>query len=220
VSKRLDGHDPAQLEELAAVTKEYATYSSKRSGLAGAAAGAWYIATFVIALRNETWGRIAGLWGPILIIGLLAAGRRYYQRFGRVLELSASPPPPKRWRSVGLVLLLTAITIMDATLNLDAWSDDSSLARWAIVSALAAAPAVPLLADRVIQGFWDWGILLCSLVSTNYLAMTHDRFGWVLAKLVLGLVALFGAVLVAVGIGHHLRYLRLERRLAAMRKRA
>jgi len=74
----------------------------------------------VIALRSETWGRIAGLWSPFAVVGLLALGRRYYQRFGTVLESRQSLVQAKRQTvSLWLIALLMGTTILNAVTEFD-----------------------------------------------------------------------------------------------------
>jgi len=50
-------------------------------------------------------------------------------------------------------------------------------------------------------------------------SLTESRLGWNLARAIVGLLALIGIVLTVMGVLEHLRYRRLERRLAALKGR-
>lgn len=233
MSEAVDGGATARLDELAKVTAEYAKYSNERSGLGCTAAGGWFIATFAITLRSETWGRIASLWSPLVILALVAVARRYYQRFGTVVASERAPSNVVRWRKpVVTTLLLSGVIVVDTALYLDLWSGGSALARGALIALLFAAPALPLLVDRVVHGFWNGGLVLASLGIAYFVGvLTHrengpcilgapyeGRCGWMLAAPWLAMAFALGAVLVGVGVHQHRSYRRLERRLAVLRE--
>jgi len=190
VTENVSGPQLSRLDELAAVTREYGQYASARPGLASVAMGAWWLAVLAITLQSRTWGRIAALWSPMVVIGCVAAGRRYYQRFGRVLATESWEPRPganvRRRKSVWLAALLIGGVVVNTAMYLDEWSGGSQLAAVALIGVLATAPAVPLLVDRVVMGFWDDGLVFFSIGAAQMVAgMTHGgEVGWGIAKLI------------------------------------
>lgn len=227
MSEPMPAPPSGSLDELEEVTREYASWSRTRFGLAGAAAGAWCVAAFVLALGSVQRGRIAALWTPLVALGLLSLGRRYYQRFGKVLE--ARPPLPLGGRPIApwLLVLLLAVATVNVVGRLDAWTGGArGLAHLAVVGALATFPAVALLVERVdARGHVDGAFVLFPVV-TMWLSSLDEPFsaqspgtrlvfvGW------LGWLAITGGVMIAVGITEHLGHRRLLRRLAALKGRA
>jgi hypothetical protein len=212
--------EAARLDELAAVTSEYARYSSERSGLAASAVGAFGLGVLAIMVRSLTWGRIAALWSPLVTIGLVVAGRRYYQRFGSVLAAERSRPGAAGLRRITLLLtlLFTSLAVVSTALHWEDWSAGSSSAELALLGFLATAPALPLLVDRKVGGLWDGQLVSFSLLIAQITAAGSDGLRFRVTLAFIGSVAaLAGAVLVGAGVYQHAKYRRLERRLAALK---
>jgi hypothetical protein len=213
MSETAGAAETARLDELAAVTKEYAAYAADRGGLASAAAGAWFAAVFAIALRSENWGRVAGLWTAFLVLAALAAARRRYQRIGAV-----AAPPGHRIR-IWMVALLMAVVVMDVIVKSHAWNDGDPFAKAAIQFAAGTAPLVPLMFQRIAAGRTG-GVGLAATAMTFLVASIggdRNRVGWTLTLAILGFIAAFGVILVGLGISEHRKYRTLERRLAGLR---
>ena len=213
--------DPARLDELAAVTREYATWSRTAYGFAAIGTGAVVLAFVGLDVLGGAEGMRALhlLDAPVWLVLLLAA-RRYYQRHGVVLE----PDPRLRSRRVSLALvgLMSALVVLQRFAGADRIAGMEGPLPTALL--VLGAVGVPLAAAEVGRSRLDFATTLFFLMMTPFLARvpagspsSREVFG-ILRAYMLVLVGLYGAGLVVQGAREHLRYRRLERRLAALRK--
>jgi hypothetical protein len=203
--------EAARLDELAAVTSEYAGYSRTVFGVGDALIGAWLISAAWVRTISARGGELLLFVAPVASIAIVAAARAYYQRRGEVVEQRAAPP----WVR-GLILLCLYLWSVVA-----AWQQSKTPLEQAggavVLVAIAALVATPMLALRCTRGLRDAGtamvlVMLAALTRANRGAPSEDLFVWG--------GALFGGALVVVGIWGHIQYRRMERRLAAFRERA
>jgi hypothetical protein len=225
--------DAARLDELAEVTREYATYSRTAYGTAAVMAGIAALAAIVADASGHSGpARLAFMLLPAGWLLLLAAARAYYQRHGIVVE----PAQRLAYRGVFLAfvyLLCAAMAAVQAVfLAANMLRDPAppfvpAAGPFATMVTLAAAVAVPVLAAVVVHSRTDW-MLTSGLVGLALFAALRppptrpDLANLSQAILVLrwgilcGLPVLAGAMVVS-GVRDHARYRRLERRLAALK---
>ncbi len=209
----------ARLEELAAVTKEYAQYAHALSGLGASAAGAWFVALFVVAIRSDAWGRVAGLWTPFVVLAVLLLAKRHYQRFGYV----SAPASPSRSTRLALVRELgpaftAGAAILSVATQHERWSRGDHLLSLGAAAAVAAVPFAFVMRARVRAGDLDEIFARLSDLQVLAIVILASPFESMIVKGWLALMAVYGVAMFPIGVREHLRYRRLERRLAALRE--
>lgn len=208
------GAEWERLRDLEGLTAGYASF-----GVAAAGLGLLPTGLGMVAGAGLAWaGRVpeAAAWlaavAPLGVALALAAHGRY-QRQGRVLARSPfasgggrDPLGPRL--SGGLLLVLAAAMGVATTLDALERSPGWPFTFW--WSACLLAGLALLLRVRGRRGFWLLAspVLLC-LAWSGQAGQSSLPF-WLLAAV--------GLAYTAAGLGDHLRYLRLERRLAALQE--
>lgn len=199
-----------RLDELAAVTKEYAKYSGS-AGFANVAAGLGLAAAGVVRRQSADWGAIALVFVPLVYLELLPVARAYYQRRGEVLASENAPG----LRTIYLVMVL-GYSVM-AAINLMGqvrWAMEGGPSRYFALG--AAGLAVALVAARVRSGTRatiDSAHVVVLLVFA-VASVSASRTSWFFSHLG------FAAFLTTLGAYQHRAFRRLERRLAGLRSPA
>jgi hypothetical protein len=199
---------PAQrMEELARVTQAFGTFS-QASGLPLAALGGWLL---VGTLATDTIaGRCLLLLSPLAWIGAEAVSVRLYTAHGAVVAIARW----QRWAGLFLVLVWGWL-----------WVDEIHFARWyrplptglmqglaiAVLVAVALAAIRSERRGRYAYGAWITLFAAAQLGTRDTVRPLEGSRGW---------LALGWALLVAVGVLTHLRFRRLERRMAVLRGEA
>lgn len=217
----------ARLDELAAVTREYATYSRTTHGLALTATGAYLLAaTALDASSLSPRVPFAYLMAPALWLVALWGSHRYYQRHGAVIEPQR---PGSGLRRVLLVAICAeaAFFAWVATVAFEVaprWGGPRDL--WSLLLSFGvtlALVAVPLLAATVARGNDEITATFLLVTVQLYLPALPDppipispasaSFRWVFVAA----TALMALGMVPWGVRQHLSYRRLERRLASLK---
>lgn len=219
--------DPQRLDALAAVTHEYATYSRTAYGLAFVATGTSILGAVAFeATTHSVWARFGMLALAPAWLLLLAAARAYYQRHGVVLE----PGQRQKRRRVYLAWVWFVCAWQAALLVREAASArDDPWMTLATMLSVCAIVAVPLLTAEIACGKLDLVVTVLVLLLATALAPgafdppsvanVHGRSRAIMrTTFVLPVFATAGAALIVAGVRSHLRYRRLERRLAALKE--
>jgi len=217
MSEPVAAPDSARLDELAAVTRDYATYSRSTCGLAYTAVGSWLVGAFAAVEWYGMAGRILVLFGPFLCAVALVLARRYYQRHGSVLEQRPWDGLQRRSAfEIACLIFGVGVTVARVATSFRAWAPDPDsgihLALYLAVISLVCAPSI---ADRVVRGVTDSG---CILVPAAAAMMGVFLGGYVLGSFLLGTFAVAGALLAIQGLVEHRKYLRVQTRLRALRR--
>jgi hypothetical protein len=198
------GDGAARLEELAEVTRTYASYSRTAFGLAHTVPGAVALVAVALARLGNSWGSTLLALTPLVWLVTLWALRSWYQRHGLVIEQDPLLPGlsrAARWLS------LSVTTVLSVFLVLGCWRDGRLLGA-------ATALAVPPIGLRVARGRADLEattyVTAVAAFGAPYLARGAGIEAAVLASLAL--------IWVLGGVWQHLQYRRLERRLAALKR--
>jgi hypothetical protein len=226
---------PTRLDEIAAVTAEYAKYSRSAYGLAFVALGIAVLATMALdVVADSAWARFAYLLLPTAWLLLLAAARAYYQRQGKVVE-SAQRIPGRGW-ILGFVYFLSAVAAFSLVAGgLEPYREDWRLGFGALLAVFSVV-AVPVLMAELARG-WRDALVTMNLLSVSlfvpHMAQASLRItaGGQLQRLpsfplsgmraaILALLAFLAVLTVTGGIRQHARYRALERRLAALQAKA
>lgn len=205
MSEPANAPEAARLDELAAVTSEYARYSRSVFGLALAGTGAWWFAALSIHW-GAGGGEILTLLTPLVWMALLVKARAYYQKHGEVLEQETDVYPLPQ--GLPRAFFLCAIYL---SCVFGIWGELEGARRGDAFLGVATLVAIPVLAFRVTRGMTD-AVVTCSMVIAVR-RRTPSR-GELLFDLLLA------AGLIAIGISQHHGYRRLEHRLAALKVRA
>jgi hypothetical protein len=215
--------EAARLDEVAAVTKEYATWSRTAYGFAAIGTGAVVLAFVALdVFGGAEWTRALHLLDAPVWLLLLGGARRYYQRHGVVMEPEAGNR--SRRVPVALVGLMAALPVLQRFGGVDRLAGmDGPIATVALV---LGAVGVPLLAAEVGRSRSDFATTYAFLMFGGVVARIPGGpagrrvVEQILRSYLLAFLALWGAGLVVQGIREHLRYRRLERRLAALKAAA
>jgi len=208
--------DPPRLDELAAVTREYARYSRRAFGFASVALGAWIAAALAVGAVSIPWSSILFACGSLAWVLLVPRARAYYQRHGRVIE-----PEPDMSGLAGeffaLFLWVFALYLpLRFWIHYRTWASASGVVGWAgLAVAAAAVLATAALARTRLTGAGD----LLFPVLLMILAMDVDR-SVIDSVATVAVTALFAALNIVKGVYDHVAFRRLERRLAALKGRA
>jgi hypothetical protein len=214
---------PARLEELAAVTKEYAMYSRTSLGIPAAAAGAWLLASALVdSTGSRGWAQIGYLLAPVVWLLVGARTRTYYQRHGVVMapdeEIAGLGKARGVFAGVACAYLLFHAAVL-ATYGWG-WARSGGPARWAgyfvgVVGLLIGARVAP----RWTRGNKDaFGILGLTMVASTPLisdSLRGELVPW-LASVRAVAIAILGAMCFGAGLRQHHKYRALERRLGAL----
>jgi len=203
--------DPARLDELAAVTKEYAKYSEAVTGFAGALTGGWLLAAEWVRSVSPRPGEMLLAFAPLLWMVLALPARRYYQRHGRVVAedpLRADEVAMSGRHKGMAVTVIVLQSLVGITRQLD-----SVRGPWEMLT-VAAFAAMPVLAVRLVRANQD--VMLVMIVG--WLVAPNVPSGWELWYAVIRSALAIGLFLV--GTLDHVHFRRLERRLAALKARA
>jgi hypothetical protein len=225
-----------RLAELAEVTKEYATYSRSAYGAAFVVTAVAFLGAVAAELLGYlAFAGFAYLLLPAAWLLLLAGARAYYQRHGIVVE------PAQRVAGRGWILTLVYLACASMAVSLAAvmvrWAVGHGTGvgeSWALGTTLVipALVAVPLLTAEVVRGKLDAAVT----GATTMVALTGSRWAALptasgsvadalaqgssaLRVLLLVLGALLAVGMLVLGARDHVRYRRLERRLAALKAR-
>jgi hypothetical protein len=219
------GPAAAMLDELADVTRRYATYVGGLHGLALAAAGVWLLASMAAGAARPDVGRHLLLLTPAAWLGCLAVGRRHYERYGAVIERVAqdegsAPAPGQGLPPASLLGYLVYRASEHRGLQWLAFGTFSACvasevfrkpleAGYAVTFAVSLGLATLMaVVGTGLSGWKDTCQVLLALVFSAR-AMEPRVFSWFLVVL--------GAVAVAGGVADHLAYRRVEDRLLALR---
>ncbi len=211
MSEPVNPSTTARLDELAAVTREYAKYSRTSFGLAPAWLGGWLlVASALSAVWRGSGANLVRLT-PVVWLWALAKARAHYQRHGEVIEEEEVPFPLPTSESgrrlfLGMIYFSCVFGIMEA----------SRSGPGTLLFSAAIFVAVPAIATRVLKGITD------AVVTAGWMwTVNGSLLRWLDAPpLPHAVLATFAAGLIAAGVWQHSKYLRLERRLAALRDRA
>ncbi len=92
MSELANSPEAARLDELAAVTKEYATYSRTSFGFAAVGVGIWILAAVLMETCGAWgWAHVGYVLVPLAWLVLSRNARAYYQRHGVVVEHEPEP---------------------------------------------------------------------------------------------------------------------------------
>jgi hypothetical protein len=234
--ERASVSDAARLDELAAVTADYARYS--RTAYGGAFVGTSAVLLGALAaelLGYSAFARFAYLLLPAAWLLLLACARAYYQRHGVVVE-PAQRVSGRGW-ILGFVYFMCASMVVSLAARLARRAADHGTGVLGFAEVIGfglvmfGLVAVPLLTAEVVRGKLDAAvtlfITLCVVPWASQWApppalpgsedATLNAVTSVLRMLFLGLVAPQAVGLLVLGVRDHVRYRRVERRLASLK---
>jgi hypothetical protein len=201
-----------RLDELAAVTREYARFSQSAYGIALVVVGLWIAAAATILRSALEWGTIALAFAPVVHVELLPLARGSYERRGRVIAREPGAAARAAWLmfAIGFALVAAGSLLRHAR-----WASAGGPPRWIALG--AAGVALLSFVARVIRrtrGAQDaiMANLVVFVVAGAVVESPNDPPFWV--AMLLSSAALF----VALGIWQHITFLWLERRLAALRE--
>lgn len=222
MSETVNAPDPARLDELAAVTKEYGKYSAGGAGVSLAVLGVFWLAAASLALAGASgWSVVVFALAPAAWFLTVRAARRYYRRYGVVTlsddELGLGKSGGWLAGFACAVLLIQAIAFGLAGWR---WAAAGSPGRWVayalgVAALLFAARVAPRWTQDTRSGFAAFAVAFAG--NSTILSWRSGKpwsvpdVGFVVA------VGMGGVVFVAAGVVQHLRYRRLERRLAALK---
>jgi hypothetical protein len=197
-----------RLDEMEAITREYARFSRSAGGLAWVLGGLTALAAYLAGgllpptpLLVSTLVALPGIW--IAAKELLARG--YYQRMGRVEEQVA--PAERRWQRIltGYTVLVALFILLRVATSGQPWT----AATWGYVALVAAMPLVVWLWLRTPMEFVVGVFLICQ----GAVAVAGRAYPLWSVAAVFPLAAL---LMIAAGIRDHLRYRALQGRLRAL----
>jgi len=194
-----------RLAELRRVTRHYGVYS-RVTGLPVAALGAWFLAGMLA--MPTTAGRLVLVAAPLAWAGAAGVSSSLYTRRGVVTSM------PRGWLWLGTVL----VWVMGGL-----WLFELTSARWlrAVVprGALLGGALLVLLVVGLLAYRWTkdgrstdaWVTFIFSMIGVRDPRPFDERWGgWAYTAV--------AALFVLAGIYSHLRFRRLERRMAALRE--
>jgi hypothetical protein len=220
--------ESTRLDELAAVTKEYATYSRTAYGFAFVVTGAALLGTQTLdVVTRSLWARLSYLLlAPVWLL-LLTVARRYYQRHGEVVEREQRVIG-RGWM-LGCVYFVSAaeMFVLGSSYGRGSWPGPlpAMLATFGIV-------AIPVLAAEVVRGKIDAAVTLTLIFTSMFAAFPlvpaakdgeidslDPAISIVRAGAMLTL-SVFAIAIVVAGVRQHVRHRALQRRLGALNERA
>lgn len=198
----------AGMEQLSEVTRQYARFSRSAAGLGSVLGGVLtLVAYFVGALVTlNPWIRLCLAATPLLwILGKEALQRRYYQRFGRVVERESRGE--RRWRIAWTAFVALVSTIIVGATVAAMWSQWQVDAR--VIGYLAFLGAMPVLAWRFMRTPWEFiiGVFLVAQAAVVLAGGNYELGQQIQAPIV-------AVVLIGMGIREHLQFRSLLRRIS------
>lgn len=221
MSETVNAPDPARLDELAALTREYGKYSAGGAGVSLAVLGVFWIAAASLALAGASgWSVVLFALAPAAWFIAVRAARRHYRRRG-VVTLSDDELGLGKSGGAWAGFACAFLVIQAIAFGVEGWrwAAAGSPGKWVayaggVVALTFAAWVAPQWNRDTRSGF---GALAVASMGTSVVLSWRPARpwpGWEPGSVV---VAVGGVVLVAAGIVQHLRYRRLERRLAALK---
>ncbi len=210
MSEPADRSETARLDELAAVTKEYAHFSGPGAGLALTAIGCWLLGAQWVLSDSPRLGAFLFLFAPFLWVALASIARAYYQRHGEVIgssraDLNVRSAP---FRSTMLFIVFVAVFRGISGLLDAPGGEFESLALAAYLG--MAMLAVGLVRTRPWIAYLYWAVTTLATLTGPVGGRAEPRWhAW--ARIAFAVTALVAGIL------SHLRYRRLERRLVALK---
>jgi hypothetical protein len=196
------GPDRARrLDELAGVTREYSRYMSSVFGLAATALGAWMLGATLVGVRWPRAGMNLAIVTPLVWLCAVSLARARYQRYGVVAEARAFESSPLRSISLGFTYFFCVLGVLVS----------SRFGTGTLVLGAVTFVAVPALAVRLTRGTGDATVTVFAVALFG----TFDGHARSLLRALLLSTAYLGFALA--GIWSHVRFRRLERRLAALK---
>lgn len=200
-----DGSDPARLEELAAVTREYAQFSGPSAGFASTLIGGWILGSQALQSSSPRLAELLFLLAPFVWAALASSARRFYQRHGEVIGISRADLQVKSGPMRTTMLFIVFVAALRGIIGV------VEAPRGGYELAIAAYLGMAMLAVRLVRtspwiAYAYWGVATMATLPPG------PGYAWARIS--------FGFVAVAAGVVSHLRYRRLERRLAALKERA
>jgi hypothetical protein len=207
--------NPAKLEQLQTLTREYAKFSRSASGLGSVIGGVFGLTIFLIgAFTNPPlWARaLMVLTIPTWFVLKAWLRNHYYQRHGTALEtLDKTSTNVERFVQGGIGGIAAVMLIICAFLVI---SNPEKIANLPTLNkiALIAAPLAGLLLCRQINTILEFLVVMNLLVQTVMLA-SGSNWAWGNQTTIL----LYSGLLIVVGLMEHLRFQKLETQLQHLR---
>jgi hypothetical protein len=207
--------NPAKLEQLQAITREYAKFSRSATGLGGVIGGMIGLAIFLIgAFSNPPlWARaLMVLALPIWFVLKAWLRNHYYQRHGTALEtLDKLSTNVERFVQGGIGGIAAVMLIICAFLVI---TNPEKVASLPILNkiALLAAPLAGLLLWRQINTVLEFLVVMNLMVQTVMLASGSN---WTWGNQITMLF--YSGLLIVIGLVEHFRFRKLETQLQNLR---
>jgi hypothetical protein len=150
-------HELTWLDEVTAVTREYATYSRTAHGLALVVAGAWLFAAAAMDVATRSyWATVVYLFLPPVWLVTLGLVRSRYQRRGAVLENELPAPFARKSDFVTVWFWCTWTVVLAFVGGIDGpFQAGGAAMAVAMMTAVAATVAVPVLMREIARGVKD-----------------------------------------------------------------
>jgi hypothetical protein len=214
--------DPAQLDALAAATREYATYSTTAFGLGYSAWGGLLIVAGLACLASPTWGPVLVFIAVPAWFPLMRRARRHYQRRGEVRgeEQGMSSRRARQNGLFGLVMLSGLFLFRLARHRADWVANQGLPASVTLAVAMVCTVLAVALAVAWARGYRDTYLPGLLLLFWAMQVTSDERFlpasrGEVVQAVVLLCGA--GLLLAILGGSEHQAWKRLDHRLAQLR---
>lgn len=218
-----DGGAAPRLRELEVLTREYASYSTTAFGMGYVAWGLWLAAAAVACLLAPAWGPnlaflAAPAWYPVMHLA-----RRRYQARGRVLAREMGTRGPGVARLFGLLMLASFGMRFVAGMLRNRQSyvaSQGDAATVAVAVGVASAVATLLLAVALSRGYRDTIPPVAVFAVWTVFADARHILprGWEEAIGPAILLGGVGILLAVLGGWQHDAWVKLDRRLASLRK--
>lgn len=215
MSEAADRGGVARLDELAEVTKAYATYSRRAFGVAFVALGAWMAAALAVRVVSFPWSAILLAFAPLAWVLVVPPARAYYQRRGRVIEAEDEASGCLLGIAFPVFLWTYALLVPSMLWSRHrAWASASGGWAWAgLLLGMAAFPVAAAWARKRLEGSVDKSFLFLPAIF----AIQSRGDGGTLSTISLGTTVLAAFFLMGKGAYDHLAFRRLEGRLAALK---
>lgn len=202
----------AGMEQLSEVTRQYARFSRSAAGLGSVLGGVLtLVAYFVGALMPLTpWVRLILAATPLVWIGgKEVLQRRYYQRYGRVVEREGRGD--RWWRIAWTAFVAVVSLVIVGAVVHEAWSrgDWAPLGDVRLIGYLVFIGALPFLVWRYMRTAWEFiiGVFLMTQAAVVLVGGNYELGQQIQAPVV-------AVVLIGLGIREHLQFRALLRRLS------